>query len=198
MVAAIVKTIGTRWRILFVLLYGLIQPVLPAALVYQSLPVWKGSAILRAVGWYFAIPFLLYGIGAIGKETRKNQNWGLLWLTLLMLVWVVVSSARAGGDQWDNPRYRAVFLPWLALIIGWVWHHLHQTRSAWFWRIVLLESAFVLLFTNWYLNRVLGTGIPIPINILLIAYCVLVVIVIMAGVIWDNKRKKSAATDLQL
>ena len=198
MVAAIVKTIGTRWRILFVLLYGLIQPVLPAALVYQSLPVWKGIAILRAVGWYFAIPFLLYGIGAIGKETRKNQNWGLLWLTLLMLVWVVVSSARAGGDQWDNPRYRAVFLPWLALIIGWVWHHLHQTRSAWFWRIVLLESAFVLLFTNWYLNRVLGTGIPIPINILLIAYCVLVVIVIMAGVIWDHKRKKSAATDLQL
>ena len=198
MVASIVDIIGTRWRIPFVLLYGLIQPVLPAALVYQSLPVWKGIAIFRAVGWYFVIPFLLYGIGAIWKDARKNQNWGLLWLTLLMLVWVVVSSTRAGGDQWDNPRYRAIFLPWLALIIGWVWQHLHETLTAWFWRIVFLESAFVLLFTNWYLNRVFAIGLPISINILLIVYCVLVVIVIGAGVFWDHKCKKSAANDLPL
>lgn len=198
MVASIVDIIGARWRIPFVLLYGLIQPVLPAALVYQSLPVWKGIAILRAAGWYFVIPFLLYGIGAVWKDARKNQNWGLFWLTLLMLVWVVVSSARAGGDQWDNPRYRAIFLPWLALIFGWIWQHLHQTRPGWFWRIVFLESAFVAIFTNWYLNRVFATGIPIPIKILLIVYCVLLVIVIGAGVIWDLKPKKSAANDLHL
>jgi hypothetical protein len=198
MVASLVGIIGTRWRLPFVILYGLIQPVLPAALVYQSLPVWKGIAILRAAGWYFAIPFLLYGVGAIWKEARKNQNWGLFWLTMLMLVWVVVSSARAGGDQWDNPRYRAIFLPWLALIIGWIWQYLRQTRAAWFWRIAFLESAFVLLFTNWYLNRVFATGILIPINILLIVYCVLLVIVIGVGVIWDLKRKKSPANDLPL
>ena len=196
MVAYIIKIIGTQWRIPFVLLYGLIQPVLPAALVYQSLPIWKGIAIFRAVGWYVAIPFLLYGIGAVWKDVRKNQNWGLLWLTLLMLVWVVVSSARAGGDQWDNPRYRAIFLPWLALIIGWVWQHLRQSKSAWFWRIVFLEVAFVLLFTNWYLNRILAIGIPIPINILLIVYSALLMIVVVAGVIWDRKRKKPATYDL--
>ncbi len=198
MVASLLKNIGTRWRIPFVLFYGLIQPVLPAALVYQSLPVWKSIAIFRAVGWYFAIPFLLYGTGAIWKDARKNQNWGLLWLTLLMLVWVAVSSARAGGDQWDNPRYRAIFLPWLALIIGWVWQHLSQTRASWFWRIVFLESAFVLLFTNWYLNRVLAIGIPIPINTLLIVYCVLLATVILIGFVWDHMRKKSAVNDLQL
>lgn len=198
MVASIVNIIGTRWRIPFVLLYGLIQPVLPAALVYQSLPVWKGIAIFRAVGWYFAIPFLLYGIGAIWKDARKNRNWGLLWLILLMLVWVVVSSARAGGDQWDNPRYRVIFLPWLALIIGWVWQHLSQTRATWFLRIVFLESAFVLLFTNWYLNRILAIGIPIPIYTLLIVYCILLATVIILGVFWDNKRKKSAVNDLPL
>ncbi len=196
MVAAIVDVIGTRWRIPFVLLYGLIQPVLPAALVYQSLPVWKVIAIFRAVGWYFVIPFLLYGIGAIWKDARKNQNWGLLWLTILMLVWVVVSSARAGGDQWDNPRYRAIFLPWLALIVGWVWQHLHQTRTPWFWRIVLLESSFVLIFTNWYLNRVFAIGIPIPIIILLVVFCVLGVIVIGAGVIQDQRHKNSETNEL--
>ena len=196
MVAFIINIIGARWRIPFVLLYGLIQPVLPAAIVYQSLPVWKGIAIFRAVGWYVAIPFLLYGIGVVWKDARKNKNWGLLWLTLLMLVWVVVSSARAGGDQWDNPRYRAIFLPWLALIIGWVWQHLCQTRAAWFWRIVLLEVTFVLLFTNWYLNRVFTIGIPIPINILVIVFSVFFVVVVMAGVIWDNKRKKSTVNDL--
>ena len=196
MVAFIINIIGARWRIPFVLLYGLIQPVLPAALVYQSLPVWKGIAIFRAFGWYFTIPFLLYGTGVIWKDARKNKNWGLLWLTLLMLVWVVVSSARAGGDQWDNPRYRAIFLPWLALIIGWVWQHLRQTRAAWFWRIVILESAFVLLFTNWYLNRILAIGIPIPINTLLIVYFILLATVIILGVIWDHKRKKSEVNDL--
>ncbi len=198
MVASIIKIIGNRWRIPFVLLYGLIQPVLPAALVYQSLPVWKGIAIFRAIGWYSAIPFLLYGIVAVWKDLRKNQNWGLLWFTLLMLVWVVVSSARAGGDQWDNPRYRAIFLPWLALIIGWVWMHLRQTKSAWFWRIVFLEVAFVLLFTNWYLNRILAIGIPIPINKLLIIYCVLLATVIVSGVIWDLMRKKQVDSDLPI
>jgi hypothetical protein len=198
MVASLVGIIGTRWRLPFVLLYGLIQPVLPAALVYQSLPVWKGIAIFRAVGWYFVVPFLLYGVGAIWKESRKNKNWGLFWFTMVMLVWVVVSSARAGGDQWDNPRYRAIFLPWLALIIGWIWQHLRQIRAAWFWRIALLESAFVVLFTNWYFNRVFATGIPIPIEILLIVYCILFVIVIGAGVIWDLKRKKSPAKELPL
>lgn len=198
MVAYIVEIIGTRWRIPFVLLYGLIQPVLPAALVYQSLPIWKGIAIFRAVGWYLVMPFLLYGVGAIWKDARKKQNLGLLWLTLLMLVWVVVSSARAGGDQWDNPRYRAIFLPWLVLIVGWVWQHLRQNRADWFWRIVLLESVFVLMFTNWYLNRIFGAGIPIPIHILLIIYCILVVIVIITGVIWDHRRRKSVGNDLPL
>jgi hypothetical protein len=198
MVAYIIKIIGTQWRIPFVLLYGLIQPVLPAALVYQSLPVWKGIAVFRAVGWYFAIPFLLYGIGGIWKDARKNQNCGLLWLTFLMLVWVFVSSARAGGDQWDNPRYRTIFLPWLVLIMGWVWQHLRQTRAAWFWRIVFLEGVFILLFTNWYFNRILAIGIPIPINMLLIIYSALLVTVIVVGVILDHKRKKSALDNLPL
>jgi hypothetical protein len=167
-------------------------------LVYQSLPVWKAIAILRAAGWYFAIPFLLYGIGAIWKDARKNQDWGLFWLTFLMLVWVFVSSARAGGDQWDNPRYRAIFLPWLVLIIGWVWQYLHQNRAAWFWRIVFLEGAFILLFTNWYFNRILAIGIPIPINMLLIIYSALLVTVIIVGVIWDQKRKKLTTNNLPL
>ena len=79
----ILSLVGKSWRFPFVLLYGLIQPVLPAALVYQSLPVWQGIAILRALGWYLVIPFLLYGFGAAIKAARKNRDWGLVW-------WVIV------------------------------------------------------------------------------------------------------------
>lgn len=190
MVAYILKLIGTRWRIPFVLLYGLIQPVLPAALVYQTLPIWKAIAIFRAIGWYCAIPFLLYSTGAIWKDARKNHNWGLLWISLLMLVWVVISSARAGGDQWDNPRYRAILLLWLALIIGWSWQRLRQSRAAWFWRIIILESVFVFIFTNWYLNRILAMGVNIPINWLLVSYILLTLAVIVQGIFADQKKKQ--------
>ena len=190
LIAWILKIVGKSWRLPFVLLYGLIQPVLPAALVYQSLPVWQGIAIFRAIGWYLAIPFLLFGFSAVIQAARKNRDWGLVWLTIIMLIWVIISSARAGGDQWDNPRYRAIFLPWLALVVGWVWEHISRERASWFWRIVLLEGIFILIFTNWYLNRKFGSGLAIPIQYLLIFYVVVTIVIIVGGIFLDRRRNK--------
>jgi hypothetical protein len=174
-----------------VFLYGLIQPVLPAALVYQSLPLWYGIAVFRAVGWYFTFPFLIYGTSKLVFNRHKPHDWGLIWFVVLLLAWTVVSSARAGGDQWDNPRYRAIFLPWLALLVGWVWSHLSKKQNPWFWRVVLLEGVFVLIFTNWYLNRKYAVGLQVPVQYLLIFYVVFLAVVIVLGLFIDHRHRKS-------
>ncbi len=192
LIAALLDIVGDKLRFPFVLLYGLIQPLLPAALVYPSLPVWQGIAIFRASGWYVVIPFLVYGFGAIFKSAIKSKDWGLFWLMAMLVVWVFVSSARAGGDLWDNPRYRAIFLPWFAIIVGWVWDHLGQMKALWFWRIVALESLFVIVFTNWYINRKFGTGIHIEVQYLLV-FCLTVGLgTIIGGLIVDHQNKRKA------
>ena len=193
MIAYLLKLIGTKWRMQFVMLYGLIQPLLPAALIYPSLPVWQGIAIFRAVGWYFVVPFLLYSAGAVITSQRQQRDWGLVWLVLMLIVWTFVSSARAGGDLWDNPRYRAIFLPWLSLIVGWVWARLAQGRHPWFWRIVFLESVFVIIFTNWYLNRKYAVGLPVEIQYLLVGFVVLMFAVIVGGILVDRRARKKVA-----
>ena len=78
------------------------------------------------------------------------------------LAWVAVSSMRAGGDQWDNPRYRAIFLPIQAILFGWAWMQQREKRDAWFWVIQGLVWIDVLLFTLWYLPRRGFWGISMP------------------------------------
>ncbi len=190
LISWLLSLVGSKWRFPFVLLYGLIQPVLPAALVYQSLPVWQSIAIFRATGWYFAIPFLVYGAGATIKEARKNGDWALVWLMAVLVIWTFISSARAGGDQWDNPRYRAFLLPWLSLLVGWVWERVSQGKAQWFWRIVFLDGTFILIFTNWYFNRKFGTGLTIPTEYALGLFGVILVAVIAGGFLIDHRKQK--------
>lgn len=187
----LLSMVSSKWRFPFVLLYGLIQPVLPAALVYPSLPIWQAVAIFRALGWYLVIPFLIYGTGIIIKESRKNRDWTLLWLMAVVIIWTFVSSARAGGDQWDNPRYRVIFLPWLALIVGLVWDQISSARSPWFWRIAALDGAFVLIFTYWYLGRKFPMRFPIPTEYALGLFGVLLIAVVTGGLIIDRKNQKT-------
>jgi hypothetical protein len=191
LIAYILEIVGEGLRFPFVLLYGLIQPVLPAALVYPTLPIWKVIAIFRAVGWYVAIPFVIYSIFAVYRFSKRERSWGLFWLVAILVVWIFVSSARAGGDLWDNPRYRAIFLPWLALIIGWVWDQITRAKAPWFWRIVIIEGVFVILFTNWYITRKIGAGVHIPIQYLLISFVLFTIGVIVVGIVVDRKSNKN-------
>jgi len=191
LIAWILGLVGTKWRFPFVLLYGLIQPVLPAAIVYQSLPIWKAIAIFRALGWYLVLPFFVYGIGVVINKIHKNRDWALGWLMAIMVLWIFISSARAGGDQWDNPRYRAIFLTILAAIVGLVWERISQGQARWFWRIVTLDCAFILIFTNWYFNRKFASGIPIPTEYALGLFGLLLLIVIVGGLLIDHRIRKS-------
>jgi hypothetical protein len=65
----------------------------------------------------------------------------------------VLSALRGGADFWDNPRYRTILFLWQAILAGYVWVWWLETRNPWFWRIVLMEVDFLLIFTHWYGSR---------------------------------------------
>ena len=88
-------------------------------------------------------------------RSRQNRRILLLFFAIC-IIWTIISSARAGGDQWDNPRYRAIFLVWMAAVGGWAWVESIGKRSFWLWRLLLLEAIYIGFFIHWYLSRYYG------------------------------------------
>jgi hypothetical protein len=135
----------------FVVFYGLVQPLLPAAIAYPGAPIWRIIAIWRSLGWYALLPFLLYApFPALGKGNRRS-----LQAYLAVLVWLgaVVAAYRATSYQWDSPRYRAVFLVAQVALAAWAWQHARQVRSPWLTRSAILLGIPTLALLLWYLGR---------------------------------------------
>jgi hypothetical protein len=142
-----------RWPM--VIAYGVAQPFLPAALTDDALPLWRGIAVLRGLGWYALLPFLGYGILApIGQPRWRHLS---TYLALVSVIVILVASYMAAGDQWDNPRYRASFIALQAALAGWGWTHARRTGSPWLKRLAVLLAGFVLIFLQWYVGRYYGT-----------------------------------------
>ena len=150
------ELVGERYQVPFIVTYGLAQPVLPAAIVYPGLPITRAVSIFRSVGWYILIPLLIAGFLLIWRKSNKKDKRVLFLIFITIIFWTILSSARAGGDQWDNPRYRSIFLVWMALAAGWAWVETINIRSPWLWRIVLVEVIFSGFFIQWYLSRYYG------------------------------------------
>lgn len=148
-----VELIGDTYRAPFIIGYGIAQPVLPAAIIYPGIPITRTISIFRALGWYLLIPLLISGFLILWKKQTAKNKAVLLIFYILSLGWTFISSARAGGDQWDNPRYRSLFLVWMAILAGWSWVQTRRLRSPWLWRILLLEGMYILFFIQWYLSR---------------------------------------------
>ncbi len=185
MLQAIFESAPEKLRILFVTVYGLLQPVLPAAVTDFGRPFWTVVAILRAAGWWLMLPFILYAFFALWRKEKEENHWILILVGMLFLVWTIVSSARAGGDQWDNPRYRAILLPWMAMVFAWVWLRVKEVNPVWFWRWVGVVGAITLGFTNWYLTRKFGIGLNMSFYSL-VAWVGIASVAILAGsLIWD-------------
>src|SRR5258708_26709581 len=108
-------------QFLFVVGYGIAQPVLPPAFFDPTTLTWHVIGIFRALGWYLVLPFLLYAPIAAWRTGpgRERRLW--LWLTAFSWAWIVICAIRAGGSQWDNPRYRLIFFGFEALVIGYAW-----------------------------------------------------------------------------
>ena len=56
-VAKSIGEIGSQARIPFMVGYGLVQPLLPAAIADDAIVIWKTIGIIRSLGWFMLIPF---------------------------------------------------------------------------------------------------------------------------------------------
>ena len=148
-----VELIGGKYRAPFIIGYGAAQPVLPAAIVYPGIPITRAISIFRALGWYLLVPLMVSGFLLMWKDQSRENKTVFMLFFILTLGWTFVSSARAGGDQWDNPRYRSLFLVWMVFLAGWSWIETLRRRSPWLWRMLLLEVVYIAFFIQWYLSR---------------------------------------------
>lgn len=146
----------------FVMVYGFLQPVLPAILIAPTTIVWKVIGILRAFGWYILIPALILSFNAATGAGGEKKRRLFLWLSIVVWGWILFTALRGGGDQWDNPRYRTILFLWQAILAGNVWVWWRETKTVWLLRVVSMEIVFVVIFGQWYANRYLHIGLQIP------------------------------------
>lgn len=177
-------------RLPFVAVYGILQPVLPAALIAPTEPIWKAIYLLRAIGWYALLPLMIMSFAAgSGFGSGKMRNL-IQWLALFTWIWILLASLRGGGDMWDNPRYRTILFVWEAILGGVVWVWWRETHAVWFTRVVWCEVAFLLVFTQWYASRYFHWGGQLPFAAMILLIAGLWGIIL--GVGWWQDRKRNA------
>lgn len=139
-------------------IYGILQPFLPAALVVTSeAPIWQWIAIWRSAGWMVLLGFMLY---AFLRSLRKTDTWTRV-LTIASWLTIVVASYRGGGDQWDNPRYRVTFAGVQIGLAALVWAEQRRTADAWFRRALVTLLWVLAWFIPYYLQRQYHIGWPV-------------------------------------
>ena len=147
-------------------------------------------AVYRAIGWYLLLPLLLYFPLAAWRSPSGPERRTWLWLAAFVWLWILICAIRAGGDQWDNPRYRLIFLGVQAWAAGHAWLYWREHRDAWLPRIVALEILCVFLFGEWYLARYYLIGIHLPIMVVLSISLFFVVAVLVGGWLWDGRQAR--------
>ena len=175
----------------FVTVYGMLQPVLPAAFMEPTTLTWRITGIVRALGWYLTWPLLLYAVIAAwkDKETRAQRLW--LWIVFTAWIWIILTALRGGGDQWDNPRYRAILLLWQALASGYALTCFRTRSDSWLARIWLIEGIFLAFFTQWYLSRYFHVGGQIPFGWMVSLIIGSSLLVLVGGEWWDRRQRQN-------
>jgi hypothetical protein len=175
-------------QFLFVLAYGITQPLLPPAFLEPTTPTWHAVGVFRAVGWYAVLPLLAYAPFAIRRlpEGTGRRVWA--WLAAFSWLWILLCAVRAGGDQWDNPRYRLIFFGVQALVAAEAWICWRQGRDAWLPRIVAAELTCILLFAQWYVARYYLIGIHLPILVVMGLSAGATASILVGGALWDRMK----------
>ncbi len=175
-----------------VTVYGLAQPVLPAAIVVPGVWPMQALGILRGLGWYALLPFLLYSLRPIWKMTEKRERLSWLWLWLAAWGWIVISSARAGGDQWDNPRYRVILLLFQAALAAKAWAWQRETRDPWLGHLLAVEGVSLLFFGYWYMARYTAWHVgAVSIVTIVMAIVVVSALILAGGWIWNRHYRRN-------
>ena len=179
----------------FIVFYGIFQPVLPAAVAAPAPFIWRGLAIFRALGWYAIMPLLAYALVRIIGLSSSRKKRLLTVLIIFAWAWILIASARAGGDQWDNPRYRTIFLPWMAVIAGWVIDFVKEQEDHWLTRILIIEGIFLAFFTEWYISRYYPVIPRLDFWVMILLILVLSMGVIILGWLQDKRRAQAVLTE---
>jgi hypothetical protein len=157
-------------------------------LLDQGFAIWKGIAIWRALGWALMLPFLLVAPLVLWNLKDKRR----LAVGMVIVVWlgILIAAFRSGGDLWDNPRYRVVFLSLQVVLAAWVWCVQKTNRSPWLRRGIIGLAIILLWFIPWYLQR---SGLiiwPIDNVFVTLGLGLLTVIILSFGITVSRKLKK--------
>lgn len=182
------QVVEQLWPVV-VVSYGLTRPVLPAAIFDPAPAIWVIINTLRATGWYALAPVLLFSLFASLKAPHEERRSQLIWLSVAIWVWIIIASANAGGDQWDNPRYRAIFLTWQALIAGWAVWWAYANRNPWLKRLFVVEGIFLVILSYWYATRTYRIGEVYNIWPVIALAAIIAVIVLVANLVMDRKKR---------
>jgi hypothetical protein len=185
----IFKALPQSLHLPFVVSYGIAQPVLPAAIADPAVWPVRMIGILRGLGWYALLPFLIYSLRPIWKMADTRARMGWFWLWLAVWVWIILASARAGGDQWDNPRYRVILLMFQAALAAYSLIWARQQRDRWLGRVLAVEGVFLALFGYWYLARYTNWRAgQVHIFVVFGAIIILSAAILVAGWVGDRRR----------
>jgi hypothetical protein len=170
---------------LFVMVYGVTQPVLPATFIEPTTPFIRALMVFRALGWYALVPLLFYAPFAISRVSRGPARRLWIWLTTVVWLWIIVAALRGGADQWDNPRYRAILIVVEAFVGGFAWIH----RDRWLLRWLAVEAVFLIIFTQWYISRYYHLGGQLPFGVMILLILLIAGLILGGGWWWDRRRK---------
>lgn len=147
-----------EWTHLPILIgYGVLRPFLPAALTVGSdAPIWPWVTLWRAAGWTILLGLLVYAF--LRAWTKKGTDNFTRALTIIIWLGILIASLRGGGDQDDNPRYRATFISIQAGLAAWGWMEQRRTADPVFRRALVTVIFIVFWAFLWYLRRLY----PIP------------------------------------
>jgi hypothetical protein len=188
MIQKLVLGAGKQAMLPIILVYGFAQPVLPATLVDPAVWFWRTFNILRSLGWYVLAFFLIYNLVITFTRKTYPKLAVRIWLTLVVFTWILISAANAGGDMWDNPRYRTIFLVYQALLAAWaIWWALN-TKDTWFWRWLAVEGVFVLAFLEWYVSRYYSAIPHLSIWTMIVLTLLACGLILVGGWVWDRKK----------
>ena len=136
----------------FVVTYGVVRPLLPAALTANSgAPIWQGIAIWRSLGWMILLALFTYA----SFLALKKRNWYKSPGILLLASWIYtfMASYRGGGDEWDNPRYRVAIAGIQIALASWAVVQQREQKDPWLRRFVGVTLIIGFWVFLWYIPR---------------------------------------------
>jgi hypothetical protein len=131
--------------------YGIVQPFLPAAIFAGGAPIWQAIAVWRSLGWAVLLLLLIYALWVWVRSPRRSPAIGALHLILWLVI--LIASLRSGGDQWDNPRYRAILASFQIVVAAWGLVEGRRKADPWLKRILIAGLLVFAWFVPWYLRR---------------------------------------------